>query len=99
MAQGDSWTLREFAQLHGAKPGKMLKVGKLEGNGFVTIRTQDNSCFLAFARNSSFPNDTVDDVKKTLREQDLDVLEGVTQEGKVCFTIVEHNDALEDFDF
>lgn len=99
MAKGDSWSLREFAEIHGGKKGKMLQVGNLPGTDFVTIKTADNSCFLAFARNSSFATGTVQDVKATLRAEQLDVLEGVTSEGKVCFTIVEHNDALEDFDF
>lgn len=98
MAKGDSWSLREFAEIHGGKKGKMLQVGILPNTDFVTIKTADNSCFLAFARNS-FATDTVQDVKATLKAEQLDVLEGVTKEGKVCFTIVKHNDALEDFDF
>lgn len=99
MAKGDSWSLREFAELHGGKKGKMLKIGKLAGCSFITIKTVDNSCFLAFAKNSSVDNDDEQAVKHAITNKELDVLEGRTQEGKVCFTIVQHVDALEDFDF
>ena len=39
------------------------------------------------------------EVMKALKEQELDVLEGTTESGKPCFTIVKHSELYEAFDF
>ena len=39
------------------------------------------------------------EVMQTLKTKDLDVLEGITEKGNACFTIVNHSDLYEAFDF
>lgn len=91
--------LKEFCQLHGGNSSRMLKIGTLPGQDFVSIQTVDALCYLAFARNFPHPVGSVEEVKQVLRDQDLDVLEGVSAGGNTCFTIVPHSDLLEDFSF
>ena len=90
-------TIKDFCLAHGGKPGHMVNIS--DAFGFTSLQTVDGTCFLSFAK-TQFPQDmSKADVMKALREQDLDVLEGTTESGKPCFTIVKHSELYEAFDF
>lgn len=99
--EGKVMSLKSFCEAHGGKKGELIKIAQLPNQDFVSIKTIDDCCFLAFAR-TQFPDDmSVANVKKTIKTKDLDVIEGTaTESGKTCFTIIEHQDDLyEAFDF
>ena len=95
-------TVKEFCQAHGGKPGHMIDISSdPEKLGFVSLKTVDGTAYLGFAK-TQFNNgqiDTKEKVMSLLKSKELDVLEGTTESGKVCFTIVEHSDLYEAFDF
>ena len=90
-------TVKEFCMAHGGQPGHTIDIS--DKFGFTSLRTVDGTCFLAFAKTQFPQNMSKTDVMKTLRTRELDVLEGTTESGKPCFTIVEHSDLYEAFDF
>ena len=90
-------TVKDFCKAHGGQPGHMINISaKL---GFTSLQTVDGTCFLSFAKTQFPQNMSKEVVMKTLKTKELDVLEGVTEGGKPCFTIVEHSDLYEAFDF
>lgn len=90
-------TLKEFCLAHGGKSGAMINIS--DKFGFTSLQTMDGQCFLGFAK-TQFPTDmSKSQVQNILRTKELDVLAGITEEGKPCFTIVEHSDLYEAFDF
>ena len=90
-------TVKEFCMAHGGQPGDMVKIS--DKFGFTSLQTVDGICFLSFAK-TQFPQDmSKAEVMKALKEQELDVLEGTTESGKPCFTIVKHSELYEAFDF
>lgn len=90
-------TVKEFCQAHGGKAGRMVNIS--DKFGFTSLQTVDGQCFLSFARTQFGENLSKAEVQKLLLTKELDVLEGTTEEGKTCFTIVEHSDLYEAFDF
>ena len=90
-------TVKDFCEAHGGKKGNMINIS--DKFGFTSLRTVDGTCFLAFAKTQFPQNMSKEVVMKTLKTKELDVLEGVTESGKPCFTIVEHSDLYEAFDF
>ena len=90
-------TVKEFCMAHGGHPGHMINIS--DKFGFTSLQTVDGTCFLSFAK-TQFPQDMNKvKVQQLLKTKELDVLEGVTESGKPCFTIVEHSDLYEAFDF
>ena len=90
-------TVRDFCEAHGGKKGHMINIS--DKFGFTSLQTVDGTCFLSFAKTQFPQNMSKEVVMKTLKTKELDVLEGVTEGGKPCFTIVEHSDLYEAFDF
>ena len=90
-------TVKDFCEAHGGKKGHMINIS--DKFGFTSLQTVDGTCFLSFAKTQFPQNMSKKDVMKALKTKELDVLEGVTEEGKPCFTIVEHSDLYEAFDF
>ena len=90
-------TVKEFCMAHGGKPGHMINIS--DAFGFTSLQTVDGTCFLSFAKTQFPQNMSKVDVMNALRTKELDVLEGTTESGKPCFTIVEHSDLYEAFDF
>ena len=90
-------TVKEFCEAHGGKPGHMVDLS--DSFGFTSIKTVDGTCFLAFAKTQFSGNLSKEEVKQMLKTKDLDVLEGTSEAGKPCFTIVAHSDLYEAFDF
>ena len=85
-------TVKEFCMAHGGHAGHMVNIS--DKFGFTSLQTVDGTCFLSFAKTMSKA-----DVMSALKNKELDVLEGTTESGKPCFTIVEHSDLYEAFDF
>lgn len=90
-------TVKEFCMAHGGHPGHVVNIS--DKFGFTSLQTVDRTCFLSFAKTQFPQNMSKADVKAALETKDLDVLEGTTDSGKPCFTIVEHSDLYEAFDF
>lgn len=90
-------TVKEFCMAHGGQPGHMINIS--DAFGFTSLQTVDGLCFLSFAKTQFKQNMSKAEVQKALRTKELDVLEGTTEAGKPCFTIVEHSDLYEAFDF
>lgn len=90
-------TVKEFCKAHGGQPGHMINIS--DKFDFTSLQTVDGTCFLSFAKTQFPQNMSKADVMKALRTKELDVLEGETLSGKPCFTIVEHSDLYEAFDF
>ena len=90
-------TVKDFCEAHGGKKGHMINIS--DKFGFTSLQTVDGTCFLSFAKTQFPQNMSKTDVMKALRTKELDVLEGTTESGKPCFTIVEHSDLYEAFDF
>ena len=90
-------TVKEFCMAHGGQPGDMVKIS--DKFGFTSLKTVDGTCFLSFAKTQFSQNMSKADVMTALKTKDLDVLEGTTESGKPCFTIVVHSDLYEAFDF
>ena len=90
-------TVKEFCMAHGGQPGHV--VNSSDKFGFTSLQTVDGTCFLSFAKTQFPQNMSKADVMTALRTKELDVLEGTTESGKPCFTIVEHSDLYEAFDF
>ena len=90
-------TIKEFCLAHGGKPGHMVNIS--DAFGFTSLQTVDGTCFLSFAKTQFPQNMSKAAVMNALRTRELDVLEGTTESGKPCFTIVEHSDLYEAFDF
>ena len=90
-------TVKEFCMAHGGQPGHVVNIS--DKFGFTSLQTVDGTCFLSFAK-TQFPQDmSKADVMNTLKTKELDVLEGTTESGKPCFTIVAHSELYEAFDF
>lgn len=90
-------TVREFCLAHGGKPGHMINIS--DAFGFTSLQTVDGTCFLSFAKTQFKQNLSKREAQNLLKTRELDVLEGTTESGKPCFTIVEHSDLYEAFDF
>lgn len=90
-------TVKEFCMAHGGHPGHVVNIS--DKFGFTSLQTVDGICFLSFAKTQFSQDMSKADVMKTLKEQELDVLEGTTESGKPCFTIVKHSELYEAFDF
>ena len=90
-------TVKEFCEAHGGKHGHMINIS--DAFGFTSLQTVDGTCFLSFAKTQFPKNMSKADVMTALKTKELDVLEGTTESGKPCFTIVEHSDLYEAFDF
>ena len=90
-------TVKDFCEAHGGKKGHMINIS--DKFDFTSLQTVDGTCFLSFAKTQFPQNMSKEVVMKTLKTKELDVLEGVTESGKPCFTIVEHSDLYEAFDF
>ena len=90
-------TVKEFCMAHGGKPGHMVNIS--DAFGFTSLQTVDGLCFLSFAKTQFPQNMSKVAVMNALKTKELDVLEGTTEAGKPCFTIVEHSDLYEAFDF
>lgn len=90
-------TVKEFCKAHGGQPGHMVNIS--DAFGFTSLQTVDGTCFLSFAKTQFKQNMSKAEVQNALRTKELDVLEGTTEAGKPCFTIVEHSDLYEAFDF
>ena len=89
--------VKEFCEAHGGKHGHMINIS--DAFGFTSLQTVDGTCFLSFAKTQFPQNMSKADVMTALKTKELDVLEGTTESGKPCFTIVEHSDLYEAFDF
>ena len=89
--------VKDFCEAHGGKKGHMINIS--DKFGFTSLQTVDGTCFLSFAKTQFPQNMSKADVMTALRTKELDVLEGTTESGKPCFTIVEHSDLYEAFDF
>ena len=89
-------TVKEFCMAHGGKPGHMVNIS--DAFGFTSLQTVDGLCFLSFAKTQFPQNMSKAAVMNALRTRELDVLEGTTEAGKPCFTIVEHSDLYEALD-
>ena len=90
-------TVKEFCMAHGGQPGHVVNIS--DSFVFTSLQTVDGTCFLSFAKTQFPQNMSKKDVMKALKTKELDVLEGTTESGKPCFTIVEHSDLYEAFDF
>ena len=90
-------TVKEFCMAHGGLPGHVIDIS--DEFGFTSLKTVDSTCFLSFAKTQFPQNMSKAEVMNVLKHKDLDVLEGKTESGKSCFTIVEHSDLYEAFDF
>ena len=90
-------TVKEFCMAHGGHPGHVVNIS--DKFGFTSLQTVDGTCFLSFAKTQFPQNMSKTDVMTALKTKELDVLEGTTESGKPCFTIVEHSDLYEAFDF
>ena len=90
-------TVKDFCEAHGGKPGHMINIS--DAFGFTSLQTVAGTCFLSFAKTQFPQNMSKADVMTALKTKELDVLEGTTESGKPCFTIVEHSDLYEAFDF
>ena len=90
-------TVKEFCKAHGGQPGHIINIS--DAFGFTSLQTVDGTCFLSFAKTQFKQNMSKAEVQNALRTKELDVLEGTTEAGKPCFTIVEHSDLYEAFDF
>ena len=90
-------TVKEFCEAHGGKHGHMINIS--DAFGFTSLQTVDGTCFLSFAKTQFPQNMSKADVMKALKTKELDVHEGTTESGKPCFTIVDHSDLYEAFDF
>lgn len=90
-------TVKEFCKAHGGQPGHMVNIS--DKFGFTSLQTVDGLCFLSFAKTQFKQDMSKAEVQNALRTKELDVLEGTTEAGKPCFTIVEHSDLYEAFDF
>ena len=90
-------TVKDFCMAHGGQPGHVVNIS--DKFGFTSLQTVDGTCFLSFAKTQFPQNMSKADVMTALRTKELDVLEGTTESGKPCFTIVEHSDLYEAFDF
>lgn len=90
-------TVKEFCMAHGGQPGHMVNIS--DAFGFTSLQTVDGLCFLSFAKTQFKQDMSKAEVQNALRTKELDVLEGTTEAGKPCFTIVEHSDLYEAFDF
>ena len=90
-------TVKDFCKAHGGKPGHMVNIS--DAFGFTSLQTVDGLCFLSFAKTQFPQNMSKAAVMNALKTKELDVLEGTTEAGKPCFTIVEHSDLYEAFDF
>ena len=90
-------TVKEFCMAHGGQPGDMVKIS--DKFGFTSLKTVDGTCFLSFAKTQFPQNMSKAEVQNLLKTKELDVLEGTTQSNEPCFTIVEHSDLYEAFDF
>ena len=90
-------TVKAFCMAHGGYPGHVVNIS--DKFGFTSLQTVDGLCFLSFAKTQFPQNMSKADVMDALKEQDLDVLEGTTESGKPCFTIVKHSELYEAFDF
>ena len=90
-------TVKEFCMAHGGHPGHVVNIS--DKFGFTSLQTVDGTCFLSFAKTQFPQNMSKKDVMTALKTKELDVLEGTTEGGKPCFTIVEHSDLYEAFDF
>ena len=90
-------TVKEFCEAHGGKHGHMINIS--DAFGFTSLQTVDGTCFLSFAKTQFPQNMSKADVMTALKTKELDVLEGTTESGKPCFTIVVHSDLYEAFDF
>lgn len=90
-------TVKEFCEAHGGKHGHMINIS--DAFGFTSLQTVDGTCFLSFAKTQFPQNMSKEDVMTALKTKELDVLEGTTESGKPCFTIVVHSDLYEAFDF
>ena len=90
-------TVKEFCEAHGGKHGHMINIS--DAFGFTSLQTVDGTCFLSFAKTQFPQNMSKADVMTALKTKELDVLEGTTESGKPCFTIVVHSELYEAFDF
>ena len=90
-------TVKEFCMAHGGQPGHVVNIS--DAFGFTSLQTVDGTCFLSFAKTQFPQNMSKAAVMTALKTKELDVLEGKTEAGKPCFTIVEHSDLYEAFDF
>ena len=90
-------TVKDFCEAHGGKKGHMINIS--DKFGFTSLQTVDGTCYLSFAKTQFPQNMSKAAVMNALRTRELDVLEGTTESGKPCFTIVEHSDLYEAFDF
>ena len=90
-------TVKEFCMANGGQPGHVVNIS--DKFGFTSLQTVDGTCFLSFAKTQFPQNMSKKDVMTALRTKELDVLEGETLSGKPCFTIVEHSELYEAFDF
>ena len=90
-------TVKEFCMAHGGQPGHVVNIS--DAFGFTSLQTVDGTCFLSFAKTQFPQNMSKADVMTALRTKELDVLEGTTESGKPCFTIVKHSELYEAFDF
>ena len=90
-------TIIVFCRAHRGNPGHMLNIS--DAIGFTNIQTVDGTCFLSFAKTQFKQDMRKQEVMKILKTKDLDVLEGITETGNACFTIVNHSDLYEAFDF
>ena len=90
-------TVKEFCMAHGGHPGHVVNIS--DKFGFTSLQTVDGTCFLSFAKTQFPQNMSKADVMTALKTKELDVLEGTSEAGKPCFTIVEHKDLYEAFDF
>ena len=90
-------TVKEFCEAHCGKHGHMINIS--DAFGFTSLQTVDGTCFLSFAKTQFPQNMSKEDVMTALKTKELDVLEGTTESGKPCFTIVVHSDLYEAFDF
>ena len=89
--------VKEFCKAHGGQPCHMINIS--DALCFRSLQTVDGCCFLSFAKTQFKQDMSMQEVKRTLKTKELDVLEGTTEAGKPCFTIVEHSDLYEAFDF
>ena len=90
-------TIKDFCRAHGGKPGHMIDIS--DEFGFTSLKTVDGTCFLSFAKTQFKQDMNKEEVMQTLKTKDLDVLEGMTENGNACFTIVNHKDLYEALDF
>ena len=90
-------TVKEFCMAHGGDAGDVVNIS--DAFGFTGLQTVAGTWFLSFAKTQFKQDMSMQEVKRTLKTKELDVLEGTTESGKPCFTIVEHSDLYEAFDF